>query len=469
MEIQFLGGAREVTGSQHLITANGKKILLECGLFQGRRSETYKRNLNFSFDPAEIDVLVLSHAHIDHSGNIPNLVKNGFTGKIITTGATVDLCQIMLRDSAYIQEKDAYFVNKFRKKKGETAVDPLYTMEDAEKALEQFHGVEYAQSYKLAPGISVEFRDAGHILGAASVLLEITEPGKNIPVRLGFTGDLGRKDVPVVKDPDYLRNLDILITESTYGDRLHRKVEDVEEELAAVVRETANVGGKIIIPAFAVGRTQLLVYILHKLFNQGRIPDLPVYVDSPLAVNATEIFRRNPECLDRETHRIFIESKEDPFGFSRLQYIRDVNQSKKLNTISYPHIIISASGMAEAGRILHHLRNNIGNPSNTVLLVGYSAQHTLARKLMDGEKIVKIFGEEHAVKCRVETMDHFSAHADKNDLLEFITTLPADRLRRIFVVHGEEDQSLAFQETLLKKGYRDVVVPVQGEVYPLWQ
>ncbi len=467
MEIQFLGGAREVTGSQHLITANGKKILLECGLFQGRRSETYKRNLNFSFDPSEIDVLVLSHAHIDHSGNIPNLVKNGFTGKIITTGATVDLCQIMLRDSAYIQEKDAFFVNKFRKKKGETAVDPLYTMEDAEKALEQFHGVEYGQSYKLGPGINVEFRDAGHILGSASVLLEITEPGKNIPVRLGFTGDLGRKDVPVVKDPDYLRDLDLLITESTYGDRLHKQAGDVEEELAAVVRETANVGGKIIIPAFAVGRTQLLVYILHKLFNEGRIPDMPVYVDSPLAVNATEIFRRNPECLDRETHRIFIESKEDPFGFSRLQYIRDVNESKKLNYINYPHIIISASGMAEAGRILHHLRNNIGNPSNTVLLVGYSAHHTLARKLMDGEKIVKIFGEEHPVKCRVETMDNFSAHADKNDLLEFITTLSTDRLRKIFVVHGEEDQSLAFQKTLVKKGYRDVVVPEPGEVYPL--
>lgn len=465
MEIQFFGGAREVTGSQHLITANGKKILLECGLFQGRRSETYKRNLNFSFDPAEIDMLILSHAHIDHSGNIPNLVKQGFTGKILTTGATVDLCQIMLRDSAYIQEKDAFFVNKSRKRKNETLIEPLYSMEDAENALKQFHGVEYGQSYEIAPGIKVELRDAGHILGAASVLLEITEPGKNKPVRLGFTGDIGRSDVPVVKDPDYLRNLDVLLTESTYGDRLHKHAEDVEEELALLVRETASAGGKIIIPAFAVGRTQLLVYILHKLFNQDRIPDLPVFVDSPLAVNATDIFRRNPDCLDRETHRIFIEASEDPFGFSRLQYIRDVNLSKKLNGISYPHIIISASGMAEAGRILHHLRNNIENPANTVLLVGYSAQHTLARKLMDGEKIVRIFGEEHAVKCRVETMDSFSAHADKNDLLEFITSLSTDQLKKIFVIHGEETQSLALQNTLVKKGYRDVIVPEPGKSY----
>lgn len=467
MEIQFFGGVREVTGSQHLIKANGKKILLECGLFQGRRAETYHRNLNFSYDPAEIDILLLSHAHIDHSGNIPNLVKNGFKGKIIATGATVDLCQIMLRDSAYIQEKDAYFVNKFRKKKGEPAVEPLYKTEDAEKALEQFFGIEYSSSYEIAPGINATFTDAGHILGSASILLEITEPGKNIPVRMGFTGDLGRNDVPVVKDPDYLRDLDILLTESTYGDRLHKASEDVEEDLAAIVRETANAGGKIIIPAFAVGRTQLLVYILHKLFDQHRIPDMPVFVDSPLAVNATEIFRRNPECLDRETHRIFLESNEDPFGFSRLQYIRDVNLSKKLNGLSYPHIIISASGMAEAGRILHHLRNNIGNPANTVLMVGYSAQHTLARKLMDGEKIVRIFGEEHAVKCRVVTMDHFSAHADRKGLMDFISTLPMDRLKKIFVVHGEENQSLAFQQRLLDRGYRDVVVPDPGIAYPL--
>ena len=466
MEIQFFGGAREVTGSQHLLTVGGKKILLECGLFQGRRSETYRRNLNFSFDPAEIDILLLSHAHIDHSGNIPNLVKNGFTGKIVATGATVDLCQIMLRDSAYIQEKDAYYVNK-RRKKGEPEVEPLYRMEDAENALKQFVGIEYSDSFEVTPGIRASYRDAGHILGSASILLEIDIPGKNRPMRIGFTGDLGRKDVPVVRDPDYLRDLDVLLTESTYGDRLHKKTEDVEEELASIVRETANAGGKIIIPAFAVGRTQVLVYILHKLFNQSRIPDMPVFVDSPLAVNATEIFRRNPDCLDRETHRIFLESNEDPFGFSRLQYIRDVNQSKALNGISYPHIIISASGMAEAGRILHHLRNNIRNPNNTVLLVGYSAQHTLARKLMDGEKIVRIFGEEHPVKCRVETMDHFSAHADKNDLLEFISTLPSDRLEQVFVIHGEEDQSLAFQQTLLGRGVKNVTVPDAGIKYPL--
>ncbi len=465
MEIQSFGGAREVTGSQHLITVNGKKILLECGLFQGRRAETYKRNLNFAFDPAEIDVMLLSHAHIDHSGNIPNLVKNGYKGKILATGATVDLCQIMLKDSAYIQEKDAFYVNKYKKKKGELPVEPLYTTEDAEKALEQFYGVEYSQSYEIVPGVKAVFRDAGHILGSASILLEITEPGKTTPVRLGFTGDLGSPNVPVVKDPDYLMDLDVLVTESTYGDRLHTDVKDVEEELASVVRETASAGGKIIIPAFAVGRTQVLVYILHKLFDQGRIPDMPVFVDSPLAVNATEIFRRHPHCLDRETHRVFIESDKDPFGFSRLQYIRDVNLSKKLNGINYPHIIISASGMAEAGRILHHLKNNIGNPANTVLLVGYSAQHTLARKLKDGEKIVKIFGEAYPVKCRVETMDHFSAHADKNDLLDFISTLSTDRMKKIFVVHGEEDQSIAFQKTLQKKGFKDVIVPEPGESY----
>lgn len=466
MKLQFLGGARTVTGSQHLLFINGKKILLECGLFQGRRKDTYEKNKNFQFDPAEIDVMILSHAHIDHSGNIPNLVRNGFKGCIYTTIATVDLCQIMLRDSAYLQEKDIEWVNKRRKKKNLEPMEPLYTTEDVEEAMENFIGVQYNKKVQLFPGVALTFRDAGHILGSASILLEIEENGSK-KIRLGFTGDIGRPVMPVIRTPDKLRDLDAIIMESTYGNRLHTPVEDAEEELAKIVRQCTKDGGKIIIPAFAVGRTQLLVYMLHKLFDQNRIPEIPIYVDSPLAVNATHVFRVHPECYDRETRRVFLKNGEDPFGFKRLKYVSDVNDSKRLNEEKGPMIIISASGMAEGGRILHHLKNNIGNKKNLVLFVGYAAGHTLARRIMDGAEEVNIFGEKHTVKCKVKKMDYFSAHADQGELIDYLRLNQKEKLKNIFLVHGEEEQAMPLREKLVQKGYRNVHFPVPGEKFEI--
>jgi len=466
LKIQFVGGARTVTGSLHLLHINGKKILLECGLFQGRRKDTYEKNKNFHFDPKEIDVMILSHAHIDHSGNIPNLVSKGFDGLIYATAATVDLCQIMLRDSAHLQEKDIEWVNKKRAKKGEPPAEPLYTLDDVEQAMKHFVGVQYNKTIELFDGVTFSFRDAGHILGSAGIHLEIKE-NSNKKFSLGFSGDIGRPDSPVIKSPDILRDLDTLIMESTYGNRLHSPVEEVEEELAQTINKIVNDNGKVIIPAFAVGRTQTVVYVLHKLFDQVRIPEIPIYVDSPLAADATNVFRSHPECLDRETYRIFLQNGEDPFGFSRLKYIKKVEESKELNDKPGPMIIISASGMAEGGRILHHLANNIENPKNLILFVGYAAEQTLARKIMDGEKKVNIFGEEYQVKAKVKTMDYFSAHADQNELLDYLRLNPTNKLKNIFLVHGEEDQALPFMQKLLTKGYKNVEFPASGSIYEI--
>ncbi len=462
MKIQFIGAARTVTGSQHLLTINNKKILLECGLFQGRRKDTYEKNKNFRYNPAEIDALILSHAHIDHSGNIPNLVSKGFKGLIYATSATVDLCQIMLRDSAQLQEKDIEFVNKKRQKKNEPSLDPLYTLEDVENAMQQFVGVQYNQAIDLFPGVRFTFRDAGHILGSAGVQLEVEESG-NKKINLGFSGDIGRPDSPVIKSPDILRDLDILIMESTYGNRLHSPVEEAEEYLASIIRETVDKGGKVIIPAFAVGRTQTIVYMLHKLSDQNRIPEIPIYVDSPLAVDATEVFRSHPECMDRETYRIFLQNHDDPFGFNKLRYVKKTEESKELNEKTGSMIIISASGMAEGGRILHHLRHNISDTKNLILFVGYAAKHTLARKIMDGNQFVNIFGEEYEVKARFKKMDFFSGHADQQELLDYLRLNSTNTLENIFLVHGEEDMALPFREKLLQKGYKNVYFPASGE------
>lgn len=462
MKIEFIGGARTVTGSQHLLHINGKKILLECGLFQGKRSESYERNKNFKFNPAEIDVMLLSHAHIDHSGNIPNLVKHGFKGHIYATSATVDLCQIMLRDSAHLQEMDIEFVNKKRKKKGEEPVEPLYVIEDVEEAMTHFIGVQYNRQIEIFPNIKATFRDAGHILGSAGIQLDIKESNGR-EIRFGFSGDIGRPNTPVINNPDILRELDILIMESTYGNRLHSKAEEVEEEFVSTINEVINRNGKVIIPAFAVGRTQTIVYMLHKLFNQNRIPSVPIYVDSPLALNATNVFRSHPECMDRETYRIFLEEGSDPFGFERLTYIKTADESKRLNDIKEPMIIIAASGMAEGGRILHHLRNNIENPKNLILFVGYAAQHTLARKIIDGEKEVNIFGETFKVNSDVKTMDYFSGHADQLELIDYLKFNPPEKLENLFLVHGDEEQVNPFREKLLSLGYKNVYFPFSGE------
>ncbi|MDT8445294.1 MAG: MBL fold metallo-hydrolase [bacterium] len=463
MLIQFFGGAQTVTGSMHLITVGELKILLECGLFQGRRSDMYEKNQNFPFDPAEVDWLLLSHAHIDHSGNIPNLVKKGFKGKILATGPTVDLCKIMLKDSAFIQEMDVRFVNKIRQKSHQPPVTPIYDSKDVENCLEHFEKIEYNEELPLGPGVNVTFRDAGHILGSAGILLDIHEEGRQF--RLGFTGDLGREDMALIRNPDPIRDLDFLITETTYGNRLHPDEADAEEMLAQLINETASAGGKIIIPAFAVGRTQQIVYHLHRLFDQNRIHDIAIYVDSPMAIKATEVFRHYPEYLDRATDRIFLQGQRDPLGFQSLTYVEDVEQSKSLNSLPYPAIIISASGMAEGGRIMHHLKNNITNPRNLILFVGYSAQHTLARKIMDGEKKVKIFGEEYEVKAKVAQLDHFSAHGDRRNILDYVQYSKPEKLKQIFLVHGEPEQANSLIDAFRSKGFMNVSYPAPGDSF----
>ncbi len=462
MQIQFIGAAKTVTGSQHLLSINGKNILLDCGLFQGRRKDAFEKNKNFKIDPKEVDALILSHAHIDHSGNIPHLVKDGFNGPIFTTSATKDLCKIMLEDSAHLQQRDIEWLNK--KKKSRVPEEPLYSIEDVEEAIQKFVPVDYNSATEIFPGIVSYFQDAGHILGSAGILLEIEDEG-NKKIRFGFSGDIGRPDMPIIRNPDYLRDLDVLIIESTYGNRLHSQSEEVEEEVAQTVSEVFDRRGKIIIPSFAVGRTQLLVYVLHKLFDQNRIPEIPIYVDSPLALKATEIFKDHPECFDRETNRIFMESGDDPFGFGRLKYITTVDESKELNEIHDPMIIISASGMAEGGRVLHHLANNISNPKNLVLFVGYAAEHTLARKIMDGMERVNILGEEYIVKSKIKKMDYFSAHADQKELLDYLKLNDKNRLKNIFLVHGEEEQALPFREKILQKGFKNAHFPVSGEKF----
>ena len=466
MKLQFHGAARTVTGSMHLLTINGSRILLDCGLFQGRRKESFERNRNLPFDAASIDALVLSHAHIDHSGNIPSLAKNGFRGNVYATPATRDLCSAMLRDSGHIQEEDVFYLNKKRARQGLPPVDPLYTQEDAARSLRHFVSVDYDRPLPVAPGVTVTFRDAGHILGSAVVVLDLEEKGGK--KRLVFSGDLGREGMPILRDPEPVDGADYLVIESTYGDRVHDPIEAQDRELRDVVLDTYRRGGKLIVPAFAVGRTQDLVYTLHRLVQAHKVPELPIFVDSPLAVNVTEIFRLHPECYDEEV-RAFMEAgnRRDPFGFHRLRYIRSVEGSKELNFLREPAIIISASGMAEAGRILHHLKNNIEDTRNTVLIVGWQAPDTLGRRLVERQPVVKIFGEEYHLKAHVRTINAFSAHADRNGLLEYARRLGPQGLQGAFVVHGEEAASLALAEGLSGLGVAQVAVPRRGEEFEL--
>ena len=462
MKIQFLGAARTVTGSMHLLSVNGSRILLDCGLYQGRRQEAFKRNRELPFDASAIDTLVLSHAHIDHSGNIPTLVKNGFQGNIYATPASRDLCSAMLRDSGHIQEYDAQYINKKRARQGLPPVEPLYTEQDATESLKYFVTLGVDRSLPIGPDVTLTFRDAGHILGSAITVLDIKEGGQRR--RLMFTGDLGRKGKPILRDPQQVENVDILITESTYGDRLHAPIEETDEALQDVVVTTYQRGGKVIVPAFSVGRTQELVYALHRLTESRDIPQMPIFVDSPLSVNVTEIFRLHPECYDEELNQFLVAShRRDPFGFHRLSYIRSVEASKELNFLREPAIIISASGMCEAGRILHHLKNNIEDPRNTILIVGWQAPHTLGRRLVERQASVKIFGEEYSLKARVETINGFSAHADREELLDYVRQLKPRRLQSAFVVHGEEASSLALAEGLETLGVREAIVPREGQ------
>ena len=469
MQIQFHGAVRTVTGSQHLLTINGKRILLDCGLYQGSRKESYQRNQNLPFDAASIDKLILSHAHIDHSGNIPNLVKSGFTGDIICTYPTRDLCAIMLRDSAKIQSYDIQFLNKKRARNNLPPIEPIYDMQDAVESLKQFVGIGYNRPYQLLPGVHLTFYDAGHILGSAITVLDIEDEETKQKRRLVFSGDLGRPDRPILNDPTPIDSADILIIESTYGNRDHADLEEASNKLEKIINTTCKRGGKVIVPAFAVGRTQELVYRIHQLVEARDIPpDLPIYVDSPLAVDATSIYRLHPEAYDEEVAQFLLESPtNDPFGFAMMQYTRSTAQSKELNHLRQPAVIISASGMAEAGRILHHLKNNIEDPRNTILIVGWQAPHTLGRRIVELEPEVKIFGETYQLNAQVATINGFSAHADRKELLDWVGGLKSPP-EHTFIVHGEEEVSLDFAETLRTElHFNNVAVPELGQTFSI--
>lgn len=448
MRINFHGAAHTVTGSQHLLEINGKKLLLDCGLYQGRRADTYERNLNFQFNPRKVDAVILSHAHIDHAGNLPNLVKQGYEGRIFATHATKDLASLMISDSGHIQEADAQFVNKKRAERGEPPIEPLYTKEDAEAVVEMFAGRHYEETFEPFPGVIARFHEAGHILGSASVSLEIEEKGKKI--RFWFSGDIGRYKLPLLRDPILPTEVDYMIMESTYGDKSHNDPELAYKEFRTVVKRTLERGGKVIVPAFAVGRTQELVYDLNQMMHNGDVPRAPVYVDSPLAVNATDVFKRHLECFDEETAKFVAEARHPALDFKMLNYVRSVEESKALNERTDPMIIISASGMAEAGRILHHIKNNIEDPKNTICIVSWQAPYTLGRRLADREEEVRIYGETYKRKCDIATIGGLSGHAGQDLLVKYATGVK-DSVKDIFLVHGEEKQAMTLKGLLKER------------------
>jgi len=461
MRVHFLGATRTTTGSLYLLEVNGQRLLLDCGLFQGRRGESIERNRNFPFDPKQINAVVLSHAHIDHCGNLPNLCRQGYQGNIFCTFATRDLASIMLEDSAEIQRDDAAFVSRKRAKRGLPPVEPLYSATDADKAVRQFVSINYDRPFLVADGVTVTFRDAGHILGAAQVVLDIRENGRQF--RYLFSGDIGRGNDDILRDPQPVEDVDYLQVESTYGARAHSPKASANTEISQLVLPTLERKGKVIIPSFSVGRTQQIVYTLHQLTLAGQMPKVPIFVDSPLSVNATEVYRLHPECFNESIYR-FLREKENPFGMENLTYVREVAHSMKLNELKEPAIIISASGMAEAGRIRHHLANNIGNPLNLILFIGYCAEHTLGAQIMSGRSPVNIFGEPHEVRAHVASIDSFSGHADKNELRRYVEAITGN-IKKIAVIHGEEEQSLAFGETLREmKPKAEVLVPEHQQI-----
>ncbi len=449
MKLKFCGAAGTTTGSQHLLEINGQKILLDCGLYQGRRQESYDQNRKFLFKPEELTAVVLSHAHIDHSGNLPNLTKSGFDGNIYCTFATRDLCQIMLADSARIHGYDIEWLNKRNSRKGLTELEPIYTEVDAERCMRYFVNIGYDRKIPIAEGVELTFVDAGHILGSAQVILDLHETETDRRKRLLFSGDVGRGNNDILRDPVIPEDVDFLIMESTYGAREHELPTRADEQIAEILERTLKDRGKVIIPAFAVGRTQQMIYVLHQLTEANKIPDVPIFVDSPLAVNATEIFRLHPECFNQTIYDFLFE-KRDPFGFENLTLIRSVTKSKELNRRDKPCIIISASGMCEAGRILHHLRNNIGKPKNTVLFVGYCAENTLGWKLRNGDDEVNIFGEPNKVRANIEIMDSFSGHADRSELLNYFDSMTGPR-EKVWLVHGGPEQLEALEGALRER------------------
>ncbi len=461
MNIQFLGAAREVTGSKHLITTKkGKKILLDCGIYQGKGLDTDKMNREIGIDPKEVDHIILSHAHIDHSGLIPHFYKRGFDGSVVCTSATRDLCSIMLADSGHIQESDTERFNKKREKKGLPPVDPLYTRIDAIECMKLFIGVPYDRKFYIDPEIMVKFTNTGHMLGSGVVNLEIIEDGAS--KKIAYTGDIGRPSNRILRSPEAFPQTDILITESTYGDRLHKVYEEAEDELLNVVQETYDKGGKLIIPSFSVGRTQEIVYSLNNFYNQNRLPRMDVFVDSPLSVNATGVFRLHPECFNKEILHV-METDPDPFGFNSLSYIQNVQESKRLNEYNKPCVIISASGMAEAGRIKHHLANNINDPKNTVLFVGYCAPTTLGARIMNGIKQVSIHGNVYDVNADIRRIESYSGHGDYKEMIEFLKCQDNTKIQQTFLVHGEIGPQEFYKKELEKEGYCNIKIPELGE------
>jgi metallo-beta-lactamase family protein len=466
MDITFHGAARTVTGSQHLIQVNGSKFLLDCGLFQGSRKETYFRNQHFLYDPRTVDILLLSHAHTDHAANIPNLVKKGFNGLVKTTPASHDLSKYMILDSGRIQENDAEYVNKKNAKRGEPPIEPLYDSQDAEEALKHFAAVPYNTPFEVVPGVAAEYFDAGHILGSSITVLDIEDAKAGRKTRLAFSGDLGRKSTPILRDPTFISDVDYLIMESTYGDRLHKSRDEAQDQLRRVVQEAVDRGGKIIIPSFAVGRAQDLVFSLHFMMESGALPRFPVYVDSPLAVNVSKVFRAYDELHDQAAQDFAEDIHRNVFEFPELTYVGSADESKALNDKKGPMVIISASGMCETGRILHHLRNNIENPRNTVLIVSWQAPDTLGRRLVEKQPRVKIFGESFDVKANVQVINGYSAHADQAGLMEWALSLKG-RLKKVFLVHGEPAPAEALAAKLREGGIPEVYYPNLHETVTL--
>ena len=457
MKLHFWGGADTVTGSQHIIEAGGRRVLRDCGLYQGRRDEANVINRRIPFDVRSLDSVVLSHAHIDHCGNLPSLAAQGYDGPIHATAATEAIAGIMLRDAAHIQEQDAAYLNQRKSRKGLPLVEPLYTVADAEAAIRLFRSHGYRQRFEAAPGIETEFWDAGHILGSALSLFLLQEGGRSS--RIGFAVDLGRKGLPLIRDPEVIPDLDILVIESTYGNRLHADSQQADDQLQDVVKRTIARGGKVIIPSFALERAQELIYHLSGLMHLGRLPELPIYIDSPMAQSVTRVFNNMPEYLDDEARNLF--SKMGCLMCPDwVHFAGTVEESKAVTAINKPCIVIAASGMCEHGRILHHLKNGIGNPANTVAIVGFQAAHTLGRRLVEKSPKVSIFGDEYEVKAEVAVLNAFSAHADRNDLLGYIR---AARPRRIYLVHGESEQRTALAEAIRAEKLGDVFLPARGD------
>lgn len=462
MKLTFYGAAREVTGSKHLLEAKGKKILLDCGMFQGHRKEAEQKNREFPYRPKDIDAVILSHAHLDHCGSLPTMWAQGFKGKVFCTPATRDVAELIMLDSAHVQVSDNIHIAQI---KNQTEPEPpLYTEKEVYEVLKQFVTVPYHQEFELYKNIKAKFIDAGHILGSAQIELQIKELWRE--VKIGFTGDLGRSHMPILKDPEQMQDLDILITESTYGNRTHENFTEAKRILKKYILEAVRRNAKIIVPSFALGRTQELVYLLHELTDTGEIPRFPIYVDSPLAIDITEIFRKHPECFDKETFETFSKS-DNPFGFRNLTYTYTTNDSIALNSKPGPLMIISAAGMCEGGRIRHHLKNNLENRNSMLLITGFMAKNTLGRKIVDQEPLIKIFDNFYSLRAQVIVMNALSAHADSVDLLNCVERV-GERLQKVFIVHGEETQSEVFQGRLREKyKYLETFIPNFSEQFKI--